>query len=167
MSGEEVLESLSYWSFSTGGNWSHTKFLLIMVWWDPNPGFRVTEVKQCSAIPVYTGPAHMGVFLWSSPTGRDLRNATLWDMGPLMQCWQNFINTLTENLHIFNFFWSFFMYTLSHLQFSTHAVFFFFFGLWCFFFPPIVLLLAVHPPFLNNLNLPSLHMDHTHMPHLK
>lgn len=83
----------------------------------------------------------------------------------LIQCWQNYINTPTENLHILNPFWSFFMYALSPLQFSTHAGFFFF-GLWCFFFPPIVLLLAAHPPFLNNLDSPSLHVDvHTHTPH--
>ena len=86
------------------------QFVLIMAWWDPNPRFRVIEVKQCpkrcfGVIPVCTGPALMGVFPWLSGamltlTRGNLRNATLWDMDPLVQCWKNDANTPTEHLHI-------------------------------------------------------------------
>lgn len=65
---EEVLEIISYCSFSTWGNWSPTKFAVIMAQGHPNSRFRVVEVKQCpqgffSVIPVGTGPVLMGLFL--------------------------------------------------------------------------------------------------------
>lgn len=59
-----------------------------------------------------------GVISWftralSTPTGRELRNALLWNMGSLVQCWQNDINTPTENLHIILSFLKFFLHMFS------------------------------------------------------
>lgn len=78
-----------------------SQFALIMGWWDPIQPFRVIEVKQLPkrylrVISVCTGPALMGVFLRFTPAGRNLRNATLWDMGTLVQCWPNDTSTPTK-----------------------------------------------------------------------
>lgn len=103
--------------------------VLIMGWWDPIQSFRVIEVKQfpkryLSVISVCTGPALMGVFLWFTSAGRNLRNATLWDMGALVQCWPNDTNTPTKMCTSFYAFWRFFTYVLPHLWFSIHAFLF-------------------------------------------
>lgn len=104
------------------------QFVLIMGWWDPIQSFRVIEVKQhpkrhFSVISVCTGPALMGVFL-CTPAGRNLRNVTLWDTGPLVQCWPNDTNTPTKMCASFYPFWRFFTYVLPCLWFSIHAVLF-------------------------------------------
>lgn len=124
MSGEEVSEILSYWSFSTRGNWNHTKFLLIMVWWDPNPRLGVTEVNgkpQCHS-SLHRASSYGSISLvYSNREGSQkcyfVKNA------PLIQCWKNYTNTPTENLHILNPFWSSLCMLLLIFN-SLHADFF-------------------------------------------